>query len=195
MQTPDQEKHDKILAAAAQLFAAQPYHKVLLSEVAEMVGVGKGTLYTYFKNKEDLYFAVLYTGFSELVERLHKQVKDKTGTPVTKITAIIREIVDSAYKNPHRFEVMRAVPNTICLEDGKWDQKRKDMKRIIQSIIEEGINLGIFEDPHPELTARFIPGCVRSVMLQGIEAIDAPTLTDHILRFVLNSLQVKEVPL
>lgn len=67
MQITDEQKRVNILAAAAELFASQPFHKVVLSDVAEKAGVGKGTLYIYFKSKEDLYFSVLLGGFSNLV--------------------------------------------------------------------------------------------------------------------------------
>lgn len=52
MQVQDEEKRLKILTAAAELFAAQPFHKVCLSDVAEAAAVGKGTLYTYFNNND-----------------------------------------------------------------------------------------------------------------------------------------------
>ena len=52
------DKEQRILDTAADLFARQPFHKVLLSDVARVASVGKGTLYLYFKSKEDLYFAV-----------------------------------------------------------------------------------------------------------------------------------------
>jgi len=45
MQVMDEKKRIKILSVAAEKFASQPFHKVLLSKVAEAAGVGKGTSY------------------------------------------------------------------------------------------------------------------------------------------------------
>ena len=72
MQVLDQQKREKILRAAGSLFAARPFHKVRLSDVAAEAAVGKGTVYTYFDSKEELYVAVVYLGFEQLVDRLKR---------------------------------------------------------------------------------------------------------------------------
>lgn len=184
MQVLDEQKRLKILAAAAELFTAQPFHKVLLSEVAEAAGVGKGTLYTYFKNKEDLYLSVVYSGFTELVERLQCRLDQNRVGPMENLEAAIREMVQFAYQNPHMFELMRSVPRSKVIDNTQWDKKRNDLRALIESIIRSGIACGEFSDPHPDFTARFIPGLVRSVLMEGRQSIDAQTLTQHILRFV-----------
>ncbi len=189
MQVPDDAKRAKILAAAAELFAAQPFHKVLLSDVAVSAAVGKGTVYTYFKSKEDLYFSVLYSGFADLLVRLRERIGEADKDPVKDLEAVVAEMVGFAYQNPHHFELMRTVSGCHVVGRDRWDEKRRELRRLIESVIREGIRQGLFQDPHPEMTARYIPGCVRSMMFDGIEATDAPTLTAHILRFVLAALQ------
>jgi AcrR family transcriptional regulator len=188
MQVLDEQKRLKILAAAAELFAAHPFHKVLLSDVAEAAGVGKGTLYIYFKNKEDLYLSVLYSGFSQLVERMQRRLDRDQLSPMENLEAAIRQIVRFAFQNPHMFELMRTVPWRNVIENAQWNGKRNEFKELLESIIRRGIASGEFSDPHPELTARFIPGLVRSVLMEGSECIDAHTLTGHILRFTRAAL-------
>lgn len=192
MQVMDEQKREKILATAAELFATQPFHKVLLSDVAEAAGVGKGTLYIYFKNKDDLYLSVLYSGFSGLVDRLRARVDEDTHGPVENLETVIRETVRFAYQNPHLFEVMRTVP---ALEAGnltKWEAKRRELKGLIESIIRKGIGAGIFVDPHPEFTAGYIPGFVRAVLREGNDTIDCEELTEHILYFVKAAIASRE---
>jgi AcrR family transcriptional regulator len=192
MQVMDEQKRAKILAAAAGLFATQPFHKVLLSDVAEAAAVGKGTLYIYFKSKDDLYLSVLYSGFSGLVDRLREQMDEDIHGPAENLEVMIREIVCFAYQNPHLFEVMRTIPGWEAIDRTRWDAKRRELKALIESVIRLGIARGIFVDAHPEFTARYIPGCVRSVLLDGIETVDREVLTDHILRFVRAAITVKE---
>jgi AcrR family transcriptional regulator len=192
MQVMDEQKRAKILLAAAELFATQPFHKVLLSDVAEAAAVGKGTLYIYFKSKEDLYLSVLYSGFSRLVDQLSERINDDTHSPLQNLEAVIKETVRFAYQNPHLFEVMRTVPGWDAVDRVKWDAKRRELKKLIESIIRHGIFEGIFIDAHPEFTARYIPGLVRSVLLEGIETVDREALTDHIMHFVRGAITVKE---
>lgn len=191
MQVHDEEKRKNILSAAARMFATQPFHKVLLSDVAEAAGVGKGTLYTYFKNKEDLYFSVLQTGFADLVTRLRVRIDEESHGPLENLEEVIREVVGFAYRAPHHSEIMRTVSGSHAKAFAKWGAERRELKGLIESVIRRGVEQGVFEDPHPELTARFIPGCVRSVMVEGIGTVDAPILTDHVLRFVLSAIRAK----
>jgi AcrR family transcriptional regulator len=188
MQVLDEQKRSKILGAAAELFAAHPFHKVLLSDVAEAAGVGKGTLYIYFKNKEDLYLSVLYSGFARLVERIRQRLDQCQVGPMENLEAAINEIVQFAYQNPHMFELMRSVPWREVIESARWAGKRREFKALIESIIRRGIDSGQFSDPHPELTARFIPGMVRSVLMEGRDSIEQQTLAEHILRFMRTAL-------
>jgi AcrR family transcriptional regulator len=188
MQVTDEQKRKRILAAAAELFAAQPFHKVLLSDVAEAAGVGKGTLYIYFKNKEDLYLSVLYTGFDELVTELQRRLDQDRLDPEEYLEAAVSEIVRFAYRNPYMFELMRTVRWSNVLGDDRWKSKRSELKVLMESIIRRGIASGAFYDPHPELTARFIPGMVRSVLVEEPRNIDPQTLIEHVLRFTRAAL-------
>jgi AcrR family transcriptional regulator len=188
MQVLNEQKRLKILSVAAELFAAHPFHKVLLSRVAEAAGVGKGTLYVYFKNKEDLYLSVLYSGFAQLVERMQRLLDQSRCGPMETLAAAIREMVHFAYQNPHMFELMRSGPRRNARDNARWDGKRNELRALIESIIRRGIAVGEFVDPHPDLSARFIPGLVRSALMEGSLRIDAETLSAHILRFARGGL-------
>lgn len=189
MQVPDEQKRLKIISVAARLFAARPFHKVLLSDVAEEARVGKGTLYIYFKSKVDLYLSVLYSGFAHLVERIRHRLDENQLTPTENLEAAIREMVQFALKNPHFYELMRTVPWRDVMDDARWKEKRGELKALIVSIICSGNETGEFSDPHPELTARFIPGLVRSILIEGPQITDSGTLTEHILHFTRSALE------
>src|SRR5262247_3423074 len=53
------DKRERLLAAAAAVFAERDFHQVQVSDVAERAGVGKGTVYLYFPTKDDLHRAAL----------------------------------------------------------------------------------------------------------------------------------------
>ena len=194
MQVLDEQKRLKILGAASELFAANPFHKVILSDVAQAAGVGKGTLYTYFKNKDDLYLSVLYSGFADLVERMRGRLNQTRISPTENLETVIREMVRFAFQNPHIFELMRTIPRRSVRMEARWQNKRKELKELIESVIRRGIADGVFSDPHPELTARFIPGLVRSILMENPQNVDARTLTRHIQRFILSGLENRDKP-
>src|SRR5687767_10428219 len=125
MQRPDEKKRALITATAARLFATQPYHKVRLDDIAAAAHIGKGTLYVYFDTKEDLYFSLIYDGFSQLVDRLRAQLVDGAAgdedhagrngsrrnapSALDGLRTLVRELVRFAFAHPHYYELMRTV--------------------------------------------------------------------------------------
>src|SRR5271170_4180865 len=83
---------DKILAAAARLFATHRFHEARMEDVAALAEVGKGTLYRYFKDKEELYMALLARAACQMTERL--RVVEEAPDPRSKLEAVVGAILD-----------------------------------------------------------------------------------------------------
>jgi TetR/AcrR family fatty acid metabolism transcriptional regulator len=82
-----EEKRQAILQAARQVFARRGYEPATLEAVAREAGLAKGTLYLYFKNKEDLYFHTLLSMLEGLQACIRAQTEQATGA-VQKMRAI-----------------------------------------------------------------------------------------------------------
>jgi len=54
-----QARQEQILQAARQVFADQGFHNTRMSDIAQATGVSQGTLYHYFRSKDELFLAVL----------------------------------------------------------------------------------------------------------------------------------------
>ena len=63
-----ERKAVEISQAALRVFVRRGYHRTVMSEVAEEAGVGKGTLYEYFKSKESLFRFIFDRFFDEYYE-------------------------------------------------------------------------------------------------------------------------------
>ena len=61
---------EKIVDAALVTFSKNGYDRTRMDDIAEAANVSKGTLYLYFKNKEELFFAISERNISELKEQL-----------------------------------------------------------------------------------------------------------------------------
>jgi len=66
------DKHDKILEAAIAVFAEKGFHHARISDIAKRAGVADGTIYLYFRNKDD----VLLSIFEEKMEMLTGGLRD-----------------------------------------------------------------------------------------------------------------------
>ena len=65
-------KQKEIISAAIEIFAEKGYEYTTLDDIAEAAEFGKGTLYNYFQNKEDLYLAILEDIFGVFHTNLKK---------------------------------------------------------------------------------------------------------------------------
>jgi AcrR family transcriptional regulator len=73
---PQKDKRDRIIEAAARVFAQKGYAGSSVADIAVKAEIGKGTIYAYFDSKEDLFFAVfewfiLQTGTAAKVSVSH----------------------------------------------------------------------------------------------------------------------------
>jgi len=186
MRLRDENKRKVIVQTAIRLFSQQPFHKVRLDDVAAAAGVGKGTVYIYFKNKEDLYYSMVYDGLADLVDRLELQLHERSTSFEDRIRIVVGGLVEFSVQHPQLFEVMR----TVGVPDATtaWDLKRQQLARLVEEVIRQGVEAGQCVDTQPEFTGVYIPGMVRAVMLYGPKNVDADALTEHILAVLLRGI-------
>ena len=189
MQRPDETKRRTIMETAAVLFAERPFHEVRLDDVAERAHVGKGTLYVYFRSKDDLFATLVLEGFNELLERVRAAAEADKDSAWDSFSLIVREFVAWAKRYPHIFEILR--PGHEHPSAPGLRERRREIAKLIETVIRRGIRQGEFEDPRPELTAQFIPSCVRGAMRFGPSDVGQEALSNHILRVIGGGIRRK----
>lgn len=183
------DKEQRILDTAADLFARQPFHKVLLSDVARVAAVGKGTLYLYFKSKDDLYFAVLFREFSILVDRMRDYLELGGQSPAEQMRGVISILADHIFTKACKAELLSFVIGCPVTEE--WRAKRAELWDLLEGIVRRGLDQGVFRAEEPELAARFVTGLVRAACLFAPEGMDGETLCRHAQEFILRGLEAK----
>jgi len=84
------DKRKLIREAAIKLFAEKGYHETRADEIAQEAGVAVGTIYNYFKNKEDILLDIFATEFEER-KRFYKELQ-ASGLPVVEqIKGVLQE--------------------------------------------------------------------------------------------------------
>jgi AcrR family transcriptional regulator len=186
MRLRDENKRKLIVETAIRLFSEQPFHKVRLDDVAEAAGVGKGTVYIYFKNKEELYYSLVYEGLAELVDLCRAKIAEQPTKYRENFLVIIEGLADHAVHHPQLFEIMRtvAIPDASSL----WDAKRREFSELMEDVIKKGIAAGEFADPHPDRTAKYFMAMIRAVMLYGPGVGDPKDLAAHVSSTLLGGI-------
>ena len=186
-----QERETQILAAAAQLFSERRFDEVLMDDIAREAGVAKGTLYTYFKQKEELYFAVVFDGIRKLNELL-ETVAARPGEAPVRLQEVMAAIVSFFRQNRFFFRLM-------SVEDAKdesgrgtyrqrWHPERHKQIAVIETILQAGVDSGAFHILHVRTQAQILRGMVRSVLTSG-EDLTTEEMVETIVRTFLHGVR------
>ena len=139
----------QILDAAFEEFVAKGFSATRLEDIAERVGVTKGTIYVYFPNKEDLFSAAI-RHISKPLEDLLRDSKDVSGSYSEKISNLIKLFYERVSEDRHSRELIRLVisegsrfPSVVA---DHHDELIAPLLGLTQAVIDEGIAAGEFRD-------------------------------------------------
>lgn len=189
MAKTNRRKH--ILEEAARLFSAKRFDEVLMDDIAHQAGVGKGTIYKYFADKEELYFAVVFEGIRRLNEQLQRKA-NRQQDPEEELRRMVHAIVSFFSQNRFFFRLM-------WHEDGKsgsgkgenrrrWHEERRIQRTAIETVLQNGAEQGVFSVEHPQVEAAILRGMVRSVMIHA-KGLSVEAMVDTIMRIFLQGVR------
>src|SRR5439155_23335905 len=81
------DKYQRILDAAILVIAEHGYFQSRVSEIAERAGVADGTIYLYFKSKEEILKAAITSAFTEFLRRARRELED-VADPVAQLNRL-----------------------------------------------------------------------------------------------------------
>ncbi len=79
----------EIISAAQNLFQIKSYDKVTMQDVMDSVGIAKGTIYHYFKSKEELFEAVIENIVDNHIERMENLMDNTQGTALENMQVLV----------------------------------------------------------------------------------------------------------
>lgn len=134
----EQRKSD-IIDAAEKVFFKKGIESATMDEVAETAELSKGTLYTYFKSKEDLHFAICIRGLELLKDRFEKAI-NKDISVLQNLVQIGIAFVQFSKENTDYFKVMSHFENKEIIESEHAHQhtEKDDVMELMIKLIENG---------------------------------------------------------
>lgn len=151
------EDRQYIFESAARVFTQKGYHKTTVEEIAAAIGVSKGTIYYYFKNKEELYLAIIREGVDLFHEQLAKTAEGPAG-PQDKIKELIRgHFIFCGREKDLVFLFLKELGSTDFSREILADMLAKCLK-VFRDVIEEGISKGVFRPVNSEITTSALFG-------------------------------------
>ena len=101
----DENKHQKIIQAAVRVFAEKGFYNSRVAEIAKEANVADGTIYLYFKNKDDILISLFEEEFGQIVENMRKEL-EKEKDPLRKIKRFAIAHLSIVSKQQHLGEVL-----------------------------------------------------------------------------------------
>jgi TetR/AcrR family fatty acid metabolism transcriptional regulator len=159
------DKYHRILEAAVSVFAKQGIFQSTVSQIAKEAGVADGTIYLYFKNKDDI-LVHFFSFKAKQVFDLFRQEVDKADNAVDKLRNLIRCHLEEFQRDRNMAVVYQSVTRQNVPTVRKEIKEMSGMySDIVLEIIEQGqMEDSIRKDLYLSLVKRFILGAVEEVI-------------------------------
>jgi AcrR family transcriptional regulator len=144
MQRLDEAKREAILQAAKQRLSQYGVKKTTMQEIAEDAGIAVGTLYLYFKNKNEILIATAEAYTQQHIRDTEKILRSPMSAPQKLKTYLVnrfRAVQENRLSGSHAAELARAV---IRLKPELQGEQGKTVKNNVLSILQEGIQTNVF---------------------------------------------------
>ncbi len=177
----DRPKYQQIIQAALEVIAENGYHASQVSKIAKRANVADGTIYLYFKNKEDILISVFRERMGEFIKQIEESIKDKK-TSTEKLRTLITMHYKQLSESPYLAKLTQ-----LELRQSKLELRReinkvlKSYLDVIDSIIAQGIEeKEIRNDINPRLIRQMIFGTIDETVTTWVMKSERYELVDQI---------------
>ena len=153
------EKRDALLRAAIETFAARGYFNAQVADVARTAGVAAGTVYLYFRGKDDLLISIFEKTMKEAIAAGRDSIA-ALGDPLARLRAIARLHLDRMSRDRALAVVFQVElrQSTKFMERFSTTHVREYLG-IIRDVIAQGQGQGVFrKDLNPTLASKLLFG-------------------------------------
>lgn len=136
------ERQNDIINAARKLINYKDFDEISMDEIAREIGLGKSTLYLYFKNKESLYFAIVLRGIKIWDEMVKNGVKD-SDTGLEKIISYTNANKEFSSRYPEYFRLLyspTSIKKQFDMEKLNGSEEFQEVQKLFKEILSVGID-------------------------------------------------------
>jgi AcrR family transcriptional regulator len=167
VRTKTLDQADKILRAASRLFGTQRFHEVRMEDIAAEAAVGKGTLYRYFADKEELYRAMLVRSSDRFIRRMEGIVSGADSARA-RLETLVGAVIEEFDAEPHLLDlIQRAEVLAAAGEAFPWQESRERMPQLVRRLFDEAAEEGAFVVADPDVAMWLLLGGFRAIIRFG----------------------------
>ena len=159
-----ESRRDQIIKAATRIFSEKTYHGTTLKDIADAVGMLKGSLYYYITSKEKLLAGIILEAVHTLNEDLVR-VENANLTPVERLRQIVREHVKFNAIYREAGTLFLTEKNVISsLEMGELIEIFGRRDKLIARTLNQAVEMGLYRPVDVRITSLAIVGLCNSVL-------------------------------
>ncbi len=185
----DPDKRERIIEAASGLFGGRDLASVRMEEVAARAGVAKGTIYLYFRSKEDLYLSILSSRLTVLLDALDAAFQEEED-PRIRLRKFLVHSSMFLLKYPDFFRMMRKEDSreegTLPGSEAEVGPLRARLRDLLRCLLTRGMEAGRIRPLPVELTADLVFGAMEGVVRRCLDSGPAPPRPDQAPAFLFD---------
>ncbi len=195
--SPQSDKRARILAAAETVFAERGFFQAKVSQIAKEAGVADGTIYLYFKSKDDVLISLFESRMSQVCAQMVTNVAAEE-LATAKLQSFITTHLRMVEEHPNLAEVLTVeLRQSAKFMKGHPNPQFGEYLKILASIIASGQAAGEFDAGVPApVAARGIFGMVDELalawLLGGEQKFDIVRAADWVGTLILRGLERKK---
>lgn len=156
-------KDQEILECAINLFRSKGYHATSMQDLADAVGLQKGSLYHYISSKEDLLMKIVDRAMRAMVLKAESIEKENL-EPAEKLFRAIREQIELVASNLGSLTVFIRDTHALTPEQKEIIRAgRRRYRELYDSIIRQGISEGVFREVDTRVVSLALFGMGNSI--------------------------------
>lgn len=150
------DKYQRILDAAVSVFAQKGFHAARVSDVADRASVADGTIYLYFRNKEELLMTAINTAFDAFMSRARTEL-DAIPSPSAKLRRLAHLHLEALGSNRDLAVVFQMELRQSARFLAPFShQHMVDYFGLVRAAIREGQTQGVFR---PQIREKITANC------------------------------------
>ncbi|MER3455313.1 MAG: hypothetical protein C4304_00115 [candidate division GAL15 bacterium] len=161
-----QERRQQIVRAALEVFSVRGYDKATVRSIARRAGLAEGTVYLYFRSKQDLLFAVWeQMTVLEVLPSLRRVEVAPPGTEEEVLAAVLRDQFHTLVRYGSFF---RLVMHRADVDPEFRRRVRARLREFLEEVlrvVEQGVRRGALADLNPEVVVRALGALLRGMAL------------------------------
>ncbi len=168
-----QLRREDILNAAEHLFAENGFHHTTMEDIARQAEYGTGTIYLYFKTKDDLYEALLERKIGEYIAFVRERV-NAVADPVDKIRALVYAKLEFFERHREFYRIYLAERSTVDTTLRRCVPKRREKmyyehQSFVSDMLAQAMKAGVIRRTDPVRLATVLSGAINPLLSEWIK--------------------------